>query len=46
MSIENVRIECVAKPITHAFIHFKSDGERNKYIRSANMFKKNYEEEH
>ena len=40
MTIENTRIECPAKPITHAFIHFKNDGERNKYIRSANMLKK------
>ena len=29
MTIENARIECPAKPITHAFIHFKSDDERN-----------------
>ena len=34
MSIENARIERTAKPITYAFIHFKSDNERNKYIRS------------
>ena len=40
MSIENARIECPAKPITHAFIHFKNDAERNKHIRSANMLKK------
>ena len=40
MDIGNVRIECSAKPITHAFIHFKNDGERNKFIRSANMLKK------
>ena len=33
MSIENARIECFAKPITHAFIHFKNDNERDKYIR-------------
>ena len=26
--------------ITHALIHFKTDGERNKLIRSANMLKK------
>ena len=39
MTIENARIECTAKPITHAFIHFKNDDERNKYIRSANMMK-------
>ena len=40
MDIANARIECTAKPITHAFIHFKNDGERNKFIRSANMLKK------
>ena len=40
MTMENVRIECPAKPITHAFIHFKNDEERNKQARSANMLKK------
>ena len=40
MDIGSARIECSAKPITHAFIHFKNDGERNKFIRSANMLKK------
>ena len=40
MSIENVRIECPAKPITHAFIYFKNDDEMNKYVRSANMLKR------
>ena len=40
MDIGNARIECTAKPITHAFIHFKNDGERNKFIRSANMLKR------
>ena len=40
MDIGNARIDCTAKPITHAFIHFKNDGERNKFIRSANMLKK------
>ena len=34
------RNECLAKPITHAFIHFANDGERNKFIRSANMLKR------
>ena len=29
MDIGNARIECTAKPITHAFIHFKNDGETN-----------------
>ena len=40
MTMENARIECTAKPITHAFIHFKNDEERNKFVRSANMLKK------
>ena len=40
MTMEDVRIECSAKPITHAFIHFKNDEERNKFVRSANMLKK------
>ena len=35
-----MRIECLAKPITHAFIYFKNDDERNKYVRSANMLRK------
>ena len=44
MLIENARIECPAKPITHAFIHFKNDDERNKYSRPANMLKKELRE--
>ena len=28
------------RQITHAFIHFKNDDERNKYIRSGNMLRK------
>ena len=40
MDIGSARIECPAKPITYAFIHFKNDEERNKFIRSANMLKK------
>ena len=40
MTMENGRIECPAKPITHAFIHFKNDEERNKFVMSANMLKK------
>ena len=38
--MENVRIECTAKPITHAFIRFKNDEERNKFVRSAYLLKK------
>ena len=40
MDFGSARIECPAKPITHAFIHFVNDGERNKFIRSTNMLKK------
>ena len=39
MTMENGRIGRPAKPITHGFIHFKNDDERNKYIRSANMLR-------
>ena len=41
MDFGNARIECTAKPITHAFIHFINGGERNTFIRSANMFEIN-----
>ena len=40
MSVGNARIECPAKPITHAFISFKNDDERNKDVRSANILEK------
>ena len=40
MTIENARIECTAKPITHAFTYFKNDDERIKYVKSANMLRK------
>ena len=40
LDIVSARIECPAKPITHALFHFKNDGERNKFIRSAKMLKK------
>ena len=43
MDFGSARIECPAKPITHAFIHFMNDGDRNKFIRSANMLKKRTE---
>ena len=35
-----VKLACPAKPITHAFIYFANDNERNKFIRSADMLKK------
>ena len=34
--MKNARIECPAKPITHAFIRFKND---DTFVRSANMLK-------
>ena len=40
MTVMNVRIEGPAGPITPAFIHFRNDGERNEFVRSANMQKK------
>ena len=40
MTIENARVEGTAQPITHAFNHFKNDDERNTYIRSASMLKR------
>ena len=40
MDFASARIVCPAKPITHAFIYFANDGERNKFIRSANMLKR------
>ena len=43
MDFGSARIERTAKPITHAFIHFMNDGDRNKFIRSANMLKKRTE---
>ena len=40
MSTGNVKIKCPAKPITHTFIHVNDNDERNKYVRSLNMLKK------
>ena len=40
MDFGSARIVCLAKPITHAFIYFANDGERNKFIKSANMLKR------
>ena len=38
--MENARLECPTESITHAFIHFKYDEGRNKFVRSATMLKK------
>ena len=40
MEFERVKLVCPAKPITHAFIYFENDNERNKFIRSANMLQR------
>ena len=40
MEFERVKFVCPAKPITHAFIYFENDNERNKFIRSANMLQR------
>ena len=40
MDFGSARIVCPAKPITHAFIYFANDGERNKFIRSASTLKR------
>ena len=40
MDFEKVKLVCPAKPITHAFIYFENDNERNKFIRSANMLQR------
>ena len=40
MDYEKVKLVYPAKPITHAFVYFENDNERNKFIRSANMLKK------
>ena len=40
MDFGSARLVCPARPITHAFIYFANDDERNKFIRSANMLKR------
>ena len=40
MDFGSARIECRAGPIARAFVHIMNDGDRNKFIRSANMLKK------
>ena len=40
MSTDQILIKCPAKPITHAFLQFTDTDERDKFVRSANIFKK------
>ena len=40
MSMEQIQIKCPAKPITHAFVQFIDNDERDKFVRSANILKK------
>ena len=44
MDFGSVKLACLTKPIIHAFIYFANDNERNKFIRSANMLKKELKE--
>ena len=40
ITMHKITIKCPAKPITHAFLQFTDSDERDKYVRSANMLKK------
>ena len=40
IAMDKINIKCPAKPITHAFLQFTDSDERDKYVRSANMLKK------
>ena len=40
MSMEQIQVKCPAKPITHAFMQFIDNDERDKFVRSANILKK------
>ena len=40
MSMDQVQIKCPAQPITHAFLQFTDNDERDKFVRSANTLKK------
>ena len=40
MSKERIQIKCHGTPITHAFLQMTESEERDKYIRSANMQKR------
>ena len=40
MSIDQVQAKCVTKQITHVFLHFKDNDERDNFVRSANILKK------
>ena len=42
MSTEQIQIKCLAKPITHAFLQFTDNDERDKFVRSANILKKDF----
>ena len=40
MSMDQFQTKCPAKPITHAFLQFIDNVERDKFVRSANFLKK------
>ena len=39
MSTDQIQINCPAKPITHAFLQFTDNDDRDKFVRSANTLK-------
>ena len=41
--MEKIQVKYPAKPITHTFLQFTDSDERDKYVRSVNMFKKRTE---
>ena len=40
MPIDQIKIKCPAKPITRAFLQVKDNDDRDKFVRSANILKK------
>ena len=40
MSMDQIQIKCPAKPTTHTFLQFTDNGVREKFVRSANILKK------
>ena len=38
--MEQIQINCPATPITHAFVQFRDNDDRDKFVRSSNILKK------
>ena len=39
-SMEQIQIKCPPKPITHAFLQFKDNDERDNFVRSGNIVRR------